>query len=79
MVGLLGQIHDEGILVSEPSDLDKIDISRPVYLFAQTTMGIKAYYNFADMLRKKMELNGVSDTDKSVKGEQDNLRAGLQP
>jgi 4-hydroxy-3-methylbut-2-en-1-yl diphosphate reductase len=67
VVGLLGQIHDEGILVSEPSDLDKIDISRPVYLFAQTTMGIKAYYNFADMLRKKMEVNGISDIDNLLK------------
>ena len=63
MVGLLGQINNEGILVSEPSDLDKIDISRPVYLFAQTTMGIKAYNNFADILRKKMEENGIPDTD----------------
>ena len=67
MVGLLGQINDEGILVSEPSDIDKIDITRPVYLFAQTTMGIKAYYNFADILRRKMELNGISDIDNLLK------------
>ena len=63
VVGLLGQINNEGILVSEPSDLDKIDISRPVYLFAQTTMGIKAYYTFADILRKKMEENGIADIE----------------
>jgi 4-hydroxy-3-methylbut-2-enyl diphosphate reductase len=67
VVGLLGQIHEEGILVSEPSDIDKIDITRPVYLFAQTTMGIKAYYNFADILRKKMELNGISDIENFLK------------
>jgi 4-hydroxy-3-methylbut-2-en-1-yl diphosphate reductase len=67
VVGLLGQIHDEGILVSEPSDLDKIDISRPVYLFAQTTMGIKAYYNFADLLKKKMESNGISNVENLLK------------
>lgn len=60
---MLGQINDEGILVSELSDLDKIDINRPIYLFAQTTMGIKAYYAFADILRKKMEENGIPDTN----------------
>jgi 4-hydroxy-3-methylbut-2-enyl diphosphate reductase len=67
VVGLLGQIHDEGILVSEPSDIEKIDITRPVYLFAQTTMGIKSYYTFAEILRKKMELNGISDIENRLK------------
>ena len=63
VVGLLGQINEEGILVSELSDLDKIDINRPIYLFAQTTMGIKAYHAFADLLRKKMAENGITDPD----------------
>jgi 4-hydroxy-3-methylbut-2-enyl diphosphate reductase len=63
VVGLLGQINEEGILVSELSDLDKIDINRPIYLFAQTTMGIKAYHAFADLLRKKMAENGIADPD----------------
>jgi 4-hydroxy-3-methylbut-2-en-1-yl diphosphate reductase len=67
VVGLLGQINDEGILVSEPSDIDRIDVSRPVYLFAQTTMGIKAYNSFAELLRKKMEENGISDIDNFLK------------
>jgi 4-hydroxy-3-methylbut-2-en-1-yl diphosphate reductase len=67
VVGLLGQINDEGILVSGPSDIDRIDISRPVYLFAQTTMGTKAYNAFADLLRKKMEENGISDIDNILK------------
>jgi 4-hydroxy-3-methylbut-2-en-1-yl diphosphate reductase len=67
VIGLMGQINNEGILVSEPADLDKIDIHRPVYLFAQTTMGISSYYSFADILRKKMEDNGISDSDKMLK------------
>jgi 4-hydroxy-3-methylbut-2-en-1-yl diphosphate reductase len=67
VVGLLGQINDEGILVSGPSDIDRIDVSRPVYLFAQTTMGTKAYNAFADLLRKKMEENGISDIDNILK------------
>jgi len=62
VIGLLGQINNEGILVSEPSDIDRIDISKPVYLFAQTTMGLKAYNTFADLIRKKMEQNGIAVT-----------------
>jgi 4-hydroxy-3-methylbut-2-en-1-yl diphosphate reductase len=63
VIGLLGQINEEGILVSEPSDLVRIDVSRPIYLFAQTTMGIKDYYGFADLLREKMKENGIPDAD----------------
>ena len=66
VVGLLGQINNEGILVSEPSDLDKIDVNRPVYLFAQTTMGLKAYHGFAGILKLKMEEHGVKDIENTL-------------
>jgi 4-hydroxy-3-methylbut-2-enyl diphosphate reductase len=61
VIGLMGQINNEGILVSEQSDLLKIDVSRPMHLFAQTTMGIRAYNEFADSLRKRMEIEGIED------------------
>jgi 4-hydroxy-3-methylbut-2-enyl diphosphate reductase len=63
VVGLLGQTNDEGILVSVPDDFQKIDVTQPVYLFAQTTMSIKEYSNFTDIIRSKMEENGISDPD----------------
>jgi 4-hydroxy-3-methylbut-2-enyl diphosphate reductase len=66
VVGLLGQINNEGILVSEPADFRKIDVTRPVYLFSQTTMSVKEYTNFTDILRSKMEESGVSDPDKNL-------------
>ena len=66
VVGLLGQINNEGILVSGPDDFEKIDVLRPVYLFAQTTMSVKEYRNFTDNLRSKMEENGISDPDKNL-------------
>jgi len=66
VVGLMGQINNEGILVSEPADLDSIDILRPVYLFAQTTMGIASYNSIAELLRQKMRDNGIVHSDKMV-------------
>ncbi len=60
VIGLLGQINNEGILVSEPSDIDRIDIKKPVYLFAQTTMGLKGYNAFAELIRSRMAENGIS-------------------
>jgi 4-hydroxy-3-methylbut-2-enyl diphosphate reductase len=64
VVGLMGQTQNEGILVSGPDDLIKIDISRPVWLFSQTTMGVKDYNKFTDLLRSKMKDKGIVDTGK---------------
>lgn len=67
VVGLLGQINNEGILVSGPSDLYKIDTRRPVYLFAQTTMSVKDYNTFIALLSAKMGEESTSDPDKMLK------------
>ena len=66
VVGLLGQINNEGILVSGPEDINKIDITRPVFLFSQTTMGIKEYAGFKEKLLLKMHENGISEPDRNL-------------
>jgi 4-hydroxy-3-methylbut-2-enyl diphosphate reductase len=62
----MGQINNEGILVNGPADLSKIDITRPVYLFAQTTMSVSDYGLFADLLLEKMKENGIVDIGKHL-------------
>jgi 4-hydroxy-3-methylbut-2-enyl diphosphate reductase len=66
VVALLGQINNEGVLVSGPDDFGKIDISKPVYLFAQTTMSVKEYSNLTDNLRSRMEEKGIPDPGKNL-------------
>lgn len=66
VVGLLGQINNEGILVSGPDDFAKIDISRPVHLFSQTTMSVKEYSNLIEVLRARMKENGIIDPDNNL-------------
>lgn len=66
VVGLQGQINNEGIIVSGPADFRKIDISKPVYLFAQTTMSVKEYSILTEILRTKMMENGITDMTKNL-------------
>ena len=66
VVGLLGQINNEGILVSGPADIEKIDIKPPVYLFSQTTMSVREYTNFAEALRLRMMKEGITELDKNL-------------
>jgi 4-hydroxy-3-methylbut-2-enyl diphosphate reductase len=66
VVGLQGQINNEGILVSGPADLGKIDVTKPVYLFSQTTMSVKEYKNLTDILRARMQDNQITEPDKNL-------------
>lgn len=61
VVGLLGHTGNEGILISGPEDIDRIDFSRPVTLFSQTTMGVKEYNEIKTLISKSMKNRGVLD------------------
>jgi 4-hydroxy-3-methylbut-2-en-1-yl diphosphate reductase len=66
VVGLQGQINNEAILVSGVDDIHKIDISKPVYLFAQTTMSVKNFETFTKALRREMDISGIADIEKKL-------------
>jgi len=59
VVGLLGQTENQGILISKPSDTDKIDYSRPVALFSQTTMELDEFNFIKNLIYKRMIEYGV--------------------
>ena len=61
VVGLLGQTNNEGILISSYSDIEKIDVARPVYLFSQTTMGVTEYNHIKELIFKSMKERGIID------------------
>lgn len=64
VVGLLGQTNNEGILISKSTDIDKIDFTRPVALFSQTTMEIKEFNNIKELIYSKMKEHRTIDPDK---------------
>jgi 4-hydroxy-3-methylbut-2-enyl diphosphate reductase len=64
VVGLLGQTNNEGILISKPADTYKIDFSRPVALFSQTTMEINEFNYLKELIYNKMKEHGTIDPDK---------------
>lgn len=53
--GLVGQTNGEAIVVQHPQDMEKIDFSRPVKLFSQTTMSIAGFNEMAEAIRTRMK------------------------
>jgi len=66
VIGLLGQTDQEGILISGPADIDKIDFARPVALFSQTTMEINEFNQIKELIYKKMKDQGILDPDHNL-------------
>jgi len=55
VVGLLGAAGGDAILVSSFKDIPKIDFTRPVYLFSQTTMSKTDYGRLSDIISEEVE------------------------
>lgn len=65
--GLLGQTGGEGIVISGPGDLQKIDMTRHVCLFSQTTMRVKDYKEIAQLIRAAMREKGIGEPEKFLR------------
>lgn len=66
VVGLMGQTNDEGILISNPDDIKRIDPARPVALFSQTTMDIIGYKNIRKLIYNKMKEDGTLNPEEGL-------------
>ncbi|MEQ8338062.1 MAG: 4-hydroxy-3-methylbut-2-enyl diphosphate reductase [Cyclobacteriaceae bacterium] len=54
VVGLTGQTDNDAIVIMTDEDLDKIDYSRPVILFSQTTKSTQGFYHMKDQIEKRI-------------------------
>ena len=52
--GLVGQTDGKAIVVERLSDIEKIDFSRPIRLYSQTTMSVDAFRQIASEINSKM-------------------------
>ena len=52
--GLVGQTAGTAIVVEQADDLDKIDFSRPVRLYSQTTMSVDNFRLLAQSIERRM-------------------------
>lgn len=54
VIGLTGQTLEKAIVVMEEEDLNKIDYSRPVTLFSQTTKSTKGFYALSEKIENRI-------------------------
>lgn len=59
VIGLQGQTNNTAIVIESSKDLDKIDFTRPVYLFSQTTKSVDEFQRIVESIRGHI-VSGVS-------------------
>jgi len=59
VIGLLGQIGGDAVLVSCVEDLDQLDFKRPIFMYSQTTKSPKAYSDIKTEIEKRRQENGI--------------------
>ena len=57
VIGLLGAANDLGILITGVEDLNKIDFTRPVWLFSQTTKSTAEYNLISETIEQRLQVN----------------------
>ncbi|MGL5637106.1 MAG: 4-hydroxy-3-methylbut-2-enyl diphosphate reductase [Bacteroidales bacterium] len=57
VVGLIGQTNDSAIVIENKNDLDKIDFSKGVCLFSQTTKSVDEFNQIVELIKTKLSHN----------------------
>jgi 4-hydroxy-3-methylbut-2-enyl diphosphate reductase len=61
VTGLVGQTNSEAIIVTTIEDLEKVDFSKSIYIYSQTTKSPKAYFDIAKEIEKRVKLSSNPD------------------
>lgn len=63
VTGLVGQTNDEAIIIDHPEDFKKVDPSRPVVVFSQTTKSVDDFRKLAQNLQEQAKQGSVETHD----------------
>jgi len=61
IIGLLGQTNNEAIIVTTKDDLKKVDFSKSIYIYSQTTKSPDAYNQIATEIEKRVKMSSEKD------------------
>ena len=59
--GLVGQTENTAIVINSEDEIEQIDVKRPVYLFAQTTMTIEGLQRICIAVEKKRDEQQIGE------------------
>ncbi len=55
VIGLVGQTYDRAIVIEDKDDLEKLDFTKDIHLFSQTTKPLDGFKEMSDIIGSKMQ------------------------
>lgn len=59
VIGLLGQVDENAIVIESEADLHKVDFTKDIKLFSQTTKSLDGFYKLVKTMSERMAPNAV--------------------
>ena len=66
VIGLEGQTNNTAIVIESIHDLDRLDFSRPIYLFSQTTKSVEEFQQIVNKIKAMRQLRDEVESEKIV-------------
>ncbi|MBQ9138743.1 MAG: 4-hydroxy-3-methylbut-2-enyl diphosphate reductase [Alistipes sp.] len=79
VVGLIGQVGGDAIVVESEADLQAVDFSRPIYFLSQTTQSVALFESLCAVMRSRLSEQSMLTADdticRRVSSREEHLRA----
>lgn len=62
VLGLVGQTNDEAVVITDESEVENLDFSKPVQFFSQTTKSTEKFYKIKALMEEKTDQLKANDT-----------------
>lgn len=69
VIGLLGQVKNNAVVVLSPEDIDGIDFSKPVIFYAQTTMNKEKYWQLKMEIENRLSSPVLLEANDTICGQ----------
>ena len=66
VVGLSGQTNEKAIIVMNEQDLDKVDFSKPITFYSQTTKSTEGFYKMKSLIEERIANNFIEISAKNI-------------
>ena len=66
VVGLIGQVNEEAVVVECGEDLEQVDFTRPIYFLSQTTQSIDRFNHLASIMRERLADESLLCVDDTI-------------
>jgi 4-hydroxy-3-methylbut-2-enyl diphosphate reductase len=63
VIGIVGQTGEKAIVITGEADLDKIDYTKPVTLYSQTTKSTQGFYKMKDLIEERVKNAGFNSDE----------------